>query len=293
MSTSDPKDALLDPAISQIEELKPQIAGLQNDHVQNPRIDSYRVPKLPDFFRKDPALWFIHIESTFRNARITNDATKVDYIIPALGFEIIVCIKDLITATPKPPDYYEKVKERVISTYSCSSESRLRQLLKGEVLTDGKPSLILCRLRNLNDGTCSETVIRYIFLEQLPSQPRAILAATKIDDLQELAELVDKIVEVSNINHSYVAAVSTGISGSSSQFKSDLDKLETKIDRLASQIKLLSSGKTRSRSGSNSRANSNESKTKSKLCWLHKKYGDKAHSCENPCSWQSGTKPEN
>ena len=89
-------------------------------------------------------------------------------------------------------------------------------ILKGEVLTDGKPSLFLCRMRNLNDGTCSDTVIRSIFLEQLPSQTRAILTSTKIDDLQELAELADEIVQVSNPHNTYVAAVSTDTSGPSS-----------------------------------------------------------------------------
>ena len=297
-------DGILGQALVQIEELKAQIADMQIQRVPNARVDAFKVPKLPDFFRQDPGLWFTHVESMFRNSRITVDTTKVDYIVPALGFEITSSIKDLITATPKPQDYYKKVKERIISTYSSSSESRLQKLLKGEVLTDGKPSLILCRLRNLNDGTCSENVIRSIFLDQLPRQSRAILASTKIDDLQELAELADKIVEVSNPHNSYVAAVSTDINRSSSQYKSDLDRLEAKIDRLASQMKRLSSGKTHSRSRSNSRSslrsisrdngsNQGKSKTNSGLCWLHKKYGDRAHWCKKPCSWQSDTKSEN
>ena len=233
-------------ALLQKEELQAQIANLKTERVQNTHVDSYRAPKLPDFFRQDPAFWFIHVESIFRNSRINVDNTKVDYIVPALGFEITSCFKDLLAATEKPPDYYEKVKERVISTYSSSPESRLRQLLKEEVLTDGKPSLVLSRLRNLNDGACSDAIIRSIFLEQLPPQSRAILAVTKTEDLQELAELADKIVEVSNPNNAYVATISTNIGSSMSTFQPDLDRLEAKIDRLASHTKHSSSGKTRS-----------------------------------------------
>ena len=118
-------DGILGQDLVQIEDLKAQIADMQIQRVPNAQVDALKVPKHPDFFRKDPGLWYTHVDSMFRNSRITVDTTEVNYIVPALGFGIILCIKDLITATPKPEYYYEMVKECVISTYSSSSESRL------------------------------------------------------------------------------------------------------------------------------------------------------------------------
>ncbi|XP_033221080.1 uncharacterized protein LOC117175482 [Belonocnema kinseyi] len=100
------------------------------------------------------------------------------------------------------------------------------------------------------DGSCSESGLKSIFLEQLSNHGLGILASTENDDLQKLAGIADKIVDASEPNKS----------------------LDKKIDRLASKIELLSSGKyrspltsrsnfkvneTRSHSSSNSRVNEN------------------------------------
>ena len=70
-------------------------------------VDSYRVPKIPSFFKKDPKLWFAQVESTFRSARITDENTKAHHIIANLDFEVIEHIKDLITAEEPPSDLYD------------------------------------------------------------------------------------------------------------------------------------------------------------------------------------------
>lgn len=101
----------------------------------------------------------------------------------SLDYEVTACIKNLITASPPLPELYKKMKERIISTYALSSESRLRKLLKGQVITDVNPSQILCRLRNLNDEKCDDSIMWIIFLDHLPSQCRSILASGDIIDV--------------------------------------------------------------------------------------------------------------
>ena len=183
-------------------------ASIHESSVVTTHIESYRIPKIPTFFRDDPALWFLQIEASFRNARITQDRTKADIVIAALDYEVIPSVRDLISALPQPDDLYERIKERLVATFSVSAEKRLRQLLKGEVLTDGKPSLTLYRLRNLNDIRCSDAVIKSIFLEQLPSQCRAILASANVEDLQKLAELADQDDEATALDRNSVAPIS-------------------------------------------------------------------------------------
>ncbi|XP_078051682.1 uncharacterized protein LOC144477816, partial [Augochlora pura] len=170
-------------------------------------IDSYRVPKIPAFFCDDPALWFLQVESSLSASRITTQKTMADIVVSALTFDEISSIRDILSATPQPQDLYDRIKARIIASYSTSAEARL--CLKGEVITDGKPSQILNRLRNLNDGSCSDDVIRAIFMKQLPTQIRALLAMSRVSDLQEFAELADKVVEASGTSSTAVSTVSS------------------------------------------------------------------------------------
>lgn len=101
------------------------------------RIDHYHVPKIASFFREDPALWFAQAEISMRNARIVAEATKADTVLAALDVEVLACVKDIISITPAPDNIYERIKNRIISTFAVSDEVKLRKLLKGHVLTDG------------------------------------------------------------------------------------------------------------------------------------------------------------
>ena len=99
---------------------------------------------------------------------------------------------------------------RLIASFSISAETRLCRLLRGEVISQGKPSLLLTRLRALNDGSCTDTIIKSVFLEQMPSHIRAILAMSNVEDLQELANLADKVPEASQPTNYQIATTFSG-----------------------------------------------------------------------------------
>lgn len=262
------------------------------------RVDSYRVPKMPVFFRKDPSLWFLRVESSFRSARITDQVTQVYFVIAALDEDVLSCCRDLITDVDVV-DVYTKVKKRIIDTYSPSEESRLRQLLKGEVLNDGLPSLTLQRLRNLNNGSCGEEILETIFMDHLPQQCRAILAISEVKELNKLAELADNVYEATNASSQHVFASSTrgGIGPSQSLPDDAISKLTSAIAKLSSDVKQLQRGNSRgnsrpSRSRSISKPKGQaQSREKSsdrgdaKFCWAHRKFREKAYTCKPPCAW--------
>ena len=150
-----------------------QLASRQSG--ESSRVDAYRTPKIPSFFRSDPELWFMQAETTMRNARITVESTKADVVLGALDVEVFGCVKDIMAMSPPPGDIYQRVKARIIATFADSGESTLRKLLKGEVASDGKPSLVLSRLRNLNKDKCNDAVIRSVFLDQVAAGHRAFL----------------------------------------------------------------------------------------------------------------------
>ncbi|XP_076235102.1 uncharacterized protein LOC143179674 [Calliopsis andreniformis] len=262
-----------------------QITALNSGH-----IDSYRVPKIPGFFREDLALWFYQVEASFRTSRIANERTRADTIIAALDSEIIASFRDLVTS-PNLTNPYSQIKERILATYSASSESRLRKLLKGQVLTDGKPTQILMRLRNLDDERCSESVIRSIFLDQLPSQCRAILAASKITELLEIASLANQIVEATNVGPNYAAPVSGAATPPTLEAK--VDKLMAELAKLTTQVERLSKdGKYRGRARARSQSRRDDKRSSSEnreLCWAHRKFGSDARMCKGNCGWKEKT----
>ena len=124
-----------------------------------PSVNSiYRQPKISAFSRENPTEWFTQAEITLRNAGITVAATKVDFIAEKLDLEALSTIQDIVEAVPPPRDIFDQVKKRLIGTYGSSAETRLRQLIKRQVSTIGKPSLILNRLRGLKTGELGGSV---------------------------------------------------------------------------------------------------------------------------------------
>lgn len=83
----------------------------------------------------------------------------------------------------------------------------MRQLLKGEVLTDGKPSQILYRLPMLNGGSCNDKVIHSVFLDQIPAHSRGVIGVTTDLEFQQLTELADFVIEYSGTSSRFSASV--------------------------------------------------------------------------------------
>ena len=208
------------------------------DPVVEPRVEAYRSPKIPSFFRSDPAVWFMQVEASLRNARITVESTKAYFVSAAVDAEVVACVKDIVSESPPSSDVYQRIKSRVIATFACSAESNLRKLLKGQVPTDGKPSLVLSRLRNLNVGKCDDAVIRSIFLEQLPANHRAILAATGSDDLDRLAEIADKIADHSGPVETHIASATK--TPSPPALEEEVTRLAACVAALTKQVEKLS-----------------------------------------------------
>lgn len=265
-----------------------QLEQMLTANLTGPRVDSYRTPKIPSFFRADPALWFMQVEISLRNARITSESTKADIMLAALDVEVLGSVKDIISASPPPPDIFNKLKERIIKTFAVSNEAKLRQLLKGQVLTDGKPSLILSRLRNLNvNNAVDDTILKSLFLEQLPEQHRGIVMSNS-NTLDAMAELADQLADLSGTSFSpQINAVSAELSAS----QADIQSLIKSVQDLTVKVNALEK-KSRSRSTSRARGKSN-SKEKPSLCYAHQKYPDNPTSCRSWCKEYSNFKQKN
>ena len=274
-------------------------------NIETQRTEAYRTPKMPKFFSEDTSSFFVIVEATFRQAPIHLESAKADYLIASLDHDLIPHIKHLNEIEPKPIDIYTQIKNMLIASFSVSAETRLGRLVRGEVISEGKPSLLLTRLRALNDGNCTDNIIRSVFLEQMPSNIRAILTIANVENLQELANLADKISEAAQPLNYQVAAASSSpnivantsaVSVPVDPFASLADILTKQFDRLSNEIRNLKAypqhrGRTNSRNFQ--RNNRSRSRSSHGRCYYHHRFGKNANKCSQPCSWKVASTPEN
>lgn len=241
--------------------------------------------KLPPFWRTRPATWFAQVESQFNLAGITVDQTKYDHILGQLDERTLGEIEDLLDKLPAK-DKYLTIKTELIRRLSMSEGQRVRQLVSEEELGDRRPSQFLRHLKTLAGPSMSdEKILRQLWMRRLPRHLQAILAAQEDLPLDKVAELADRILEVSP--------------GSPAQVHSTSDSgITARLDELARQVAALTSdsrhrsrtrsslSRSRNRNGSRSRAPTPGRDSRSSWCWYHNRFQEKATKCHPPCTWK-------
>lgn len=241
-----------------------------------------RIPYLPAFIRADPSLWFAQIELIFESSGIFSQRLRAGAVIAALEPDAVQTVGDLLTNNHHIENLYVEIKNRIIENFSPSPEAELRTVLRGEVIADGRPSLILSRIRHLGRGRCSDEVLKTIFLVHLPANCRAVLAVAERNDLGRLATMADRIVfyRPSKAN---VSAISTN-----SDILCKLEELTSRFNAFSNRSRNPS--KSHHRDCSRSRSKSNSRGGNQSFCRLHRKYGKKAHRCYKPCTFKKDNK---
>lgn len=203
--------------------------------------------KLPPFWADRPSLWFSQAESQFLIAGITADATKFHHVVSQLDTRYAAEVEDIIT-TPPATNKYAALKEQLIARLSASEEQRVRQLLGDEELGDRKPSQFLRHLQNLAGSTqLEDKLLRQLWIRRLPSNVQAILSSQPKLSLADMADIADKIVEVSP------PPPPLSVNAVSSSTNDDLLKV---IAALSKKVDALSESRHRGRSRSRSRSRS-------------------------------------
>ncbi|EZA59717.1 hypothetical protein X777_16517 [Ooceraea biroi] len=102
----------------------------------------FRNVRLPTFWKKRLALWFVQLESEFTTYHIRSDDVKFSAVIRHLDEETMIVVADALE-TPPPQDKYTHLKRILIERFTDSQEKQLRKLLLGIELGDKKPSVLL------------------------------------------------------------------------------------------------------------------------------------------------------
>lgn len=259
------------------------------------QINAYRVPKIPPFWANDPEKWFATVEASFQVAKITDDTTKFHIILANADTAILSHIKDLIRNPPKNGKF-DALKERVLNVFSISQGARLRQLLKGQVLGEKKPSHFLQELKNLAGDQATDNIIKTLFIEQLPENYRTILATIEESELSKLANIADKIAESTSLNTTVDPVVSSKLEDLACKHTAQISLVNrisenAFLEQLVQGMNVLlceRKQRSRSRSPNNSYRSTrkrSQSRDKDGKCFYHRRFGNKAHRCQQPCSW--------
>lgn len=217
--------------------------------------------KLPEFWTRSPEVWFAKVEAQFNTKGITQDQTRYDYIVSTLDINTAEEIQSLLVSPP-PTDKYNHLKRTLIKTFGKSQSQKDTELLNLNGLGDKRPTALLRKINALNDDP--KTLKRALFLMNLPTDIRSILAGQDIHDTDDLAEAADRIWETR------MASVQQ-ISTHSSQPEAAASAPEDTVAAI------------RTTKHNNLRTHN----TPSTVCFYHQRFGPDARRCQPGCKFSS------
>lgn len=183
------------------------------DNISSKQPENYKVSvKLPPFWPDKPAIWFAQVEAQFQIAGIVADTTMYNYVVGQIDHKLAGEIEDIITQPQPAGQKYQILKSELINRLSMSEAQKVRKLLSDEELGDRKPSQFLRHLKSLAGTSLSDqNILRQLWLRRLPQNIQAILASQSDLALDKLADLADKIIELSVPPNSIYAETCTAI----------------------------------------------------------------------------------
>lgn len=238
--------------------------------------------KVPPFWKPDPRIWFLQLEAQFRNANITADQTRYDYVVSSIEAEILSQVSDILVNPPKD-DKYIVIKNRLISVFADTETQKTQKLLTELELGDRKPSQLLCEMRNLAGDKVSGAFLKTLWLQRLPVNMRSILSVS-CDDLSKLATMADQIWELNPVTPQIASVTPYSITPNA------IESMQRQIAELSLQISQLNrkrdfSPYRRNRSISRNRSYTNN--RDSDICYYHKRFGVNAFKCAPPCKFSN------
>ncbi|XP_065293530.2 uncharacterized protein [Dermacentor albipictus] len=256
--------------------------------------------RLPPYWDRNPAVWFLQAESQFILSGVRTEQRKYHLVVSALSPTAAEEVADLLSGPP-PATPYSDLKAALLERTTTSQRARMQQLLSAEDLGDRRPSQLLRRMRQLMSGNTTvndDRLLRELFMQRLPVNVQMILATATVMDLNSLASLADKVMEVvtpavCNVTPSSTTASS--VPQTSSSAASPIDVLCNRLEQLvcAAERHRTSPRHGRYRSSSRSRRPREErsrSQTPPRVCFYHRRFGQEARHCLRPCAWQ-GNQP--
>jgi hypothetical protein len=237
--------------------------------------------KLPDFWVKDPKMWFSQAEAQFRRARITAETTMYDYILMKLPEDVVMSVRSLVSAIEADPvkqeTSYTLMKEALLGSYGKTKWQMAYSLLDHPDLGDRRPSAMMAEMLALRfETTAPDSLFLALFLRRLPAAIRDHLAAANHTTSTEMAAHADILWDARNT--SSVSAVvdslaAVSVRSASPRYSRSPDR------RTRSPDNRRGGGRQPARKQTPGRQDSRANSANDGLCKNHRRFGDKAYNC--------------
>jgi hypothetical protein len=246
--------------------------------------------KLPDFWVKDPKMWFSQAEAQFRRARVTAETTMYDYVLMKLPEDVVMSVRALVSAIEADPvkqeESYTLMKAALLGSYGKTKWQMAYALLDHPELGDRRPSAMMAEMLALRyEATAPDSLFFALFLRRLPSSIRDHIAAANHTTAAEMATHADILWDARN--SATVSAVSDTLSAvslrSSSPNKRSPSRAKSPDRRGRSPDR--GSNRGRGRRPTPGRQDSKAASSGKKICYYHRRYGAEAENCEGACSF--------
>jgi hypothetical protein len=170
--------------------------------------------KLPDFWVKDPKMWFAQAETQFRRSRITAETTMYDYVLMKLPQEVVMSVRSLVSAIEADPvkqeTSYTLMKEALLGSYGMTKWQMTYALQDHPDLGDRRPSAMMAEMLSLRyETTAPDSLFLALFLRRLPPSIRDHLSVANHTTATEMSAHADFLWDVRNT--ASVSAVSDSL----------------------------------------------------------------------------------
>ena len=264
-------------------------------HPDEPLLRMQATPSvtLPPFWPDNAAAWFALAESRFRMKRIYDEWDRYDYTISSLSKDSLRLVMDVIT-TPPDDEPYSAIKARLLSSHEMTDYQRIERLLSMDSLGDMRPSELLAHMLELCPaGEEKSKFFAFHYLHRLPQELRIMLSEDDHQEVHSLARKADRLWAIHGHRlHGGVSAVSaasqeplvSAVRGNSrGGGRGGSSKRGAPARKSSSSKAHLPPKGAASVGGTAPAALARDS---AGLCYFHWHFGDQAHKCEPPCSWQ-------
>jgi hypothetical protein len=239
--------------------------------------------KLSPFWPHSPALWFSQTEGIFMVKNITNELHRYYHVVSVLPHESLRLVADIVEQPP-PDTPYTTLKQRLLASHQLTAFQRAEKLFQMPSLGARKPSdLMAAMLEICPRGEERTELFACLFLQRLPREIRVLLSNVDHKDPKALAAQADSHWGL----HESQAPLMPVLA--------DQEAPEESLNAVRSDRGGRGGRGGRSRRGRGGGGGTRQpvesdasmaARLASGLCLKHWRYGEQAHSCVAPCSWQ-------
>ena len=249
---------------------------------------------LPSFWPHAPQMWFIQAECVFHNKRITDSFDKHCLLIAALPHDSLRLVMDL-AANPPAVGPYEAVKARLLQAHELTPYKKVEIIMSMPSLGARKPSQLMAAMLELcPPGQEQSPFFICCFMQRLPRELRILLSEADTTDLKLLTERADALH--GHMQETMAVAAVESLQLEEEFFVQPVRQGGGGARRHAPQP-VNPPGGAKKKQGPEQLAAGNAAAAKQEpeisrqarlaagMCLPHWRWGDKARTCVQPCSW--------